>query len=348
MDSKELKDKIINDTQKIELILQELGMHHIKEEDIYYSCGMPTGDNTKSTIIYKNSLHVDAHTRNIEDKYGHTDIISLVSFINSTYITQSIKWICDICGYSFYGKPEEKPEALSWLDEIYKMNTNAKEVEDNEFIQPLDENILKYYGQYQNMMFYNDGISFITQKEFELGYDLETHAVTIPIRDELNTLASVKARLYKDKIMDGESKYFYLYPCAKSKILYGLNKTLPYIKNKGEVIILESEKAVMQLWSHGIKNAVAISGHILSRPQVKKLTHLNVNIILAYDQGVGTLENNEYDKAFYKKEFDKFLKTQSLAFIFDTSGKILNEKESPSDNFEKFKKLYENKIIVRK
>lgn len=347
MDGKELKDRIIQDN-KIKLILEELGMHHVREYDTYFACGMFDGNRTNSTIVYKNSLHIEAHTRNIEDKYGNSDIISLVSFIKKTYFTQSKKWLCDICGYLFYCEVKEKPEAITWLDEIYKMNTNDKMSEDNEIIHPINEDILKYYGEYQNKMFFKDGISFQTQREFQLGYDLETHAVTIPIRDEIGTLTSVKARLYKDKIMDGESKYFYLYPCAKSKILYGLNKTLPYIKNKGEVLILESEKAVMQLWSHGVKNAVAIGGHILSRSQVKKLTHLNVNIVLAYDQGVGTLENNKCDKEFYKKEFDKFLKTQSLAFIFDKSGKILNDKESPSDDFEKFKTLYENKIIVRK
>ena len=46
-----------------------------------------------------------------------------------------------------------------------------------------------------------------------------------------------------------------------------------------------------------------------------------------------------------RKEFDKFLKTQSLAFIFDKTGKILLEKESPSDNFEKFLILKGGKIL---
>ena len=347
MDAKTLKERIKLDN-KIELILYELSMHHIQKKDDYYSCGMPDGDRTNSTIVYINSLHVDAYTRNIEDRYGHTDIISLVSFINKTYITQSIKWICDICGYSFYGEIKEIPETLKWQNEIYNMNSNNGDSEENEYIKPLNECVLKYYGQYQNKMFLDDGISLLTQRDFELGYDLETHSVTIPIRDELGTLTSVKARLYKEEIMKGESKYFYLYPCAKSKILYGLYKTMSYIKQKNEVIVVESEKAVMQLWSNNVKNAVAISGHILSRGQVSKITQLGVNVVLAYDQGVGTLENNKIDKEFYKKEFDKFLKNQSLAFMFDKSGKILKEKESPTDNFENFKKLYADRIITRK
>jgi hypothetical protein len=349
MDAHELKDKIKIDN-KLFLILDKLNMHHIQLKDNkYYMCGMPDGDNTHSTVIYIDTLIVEAYTRNIVDKFGISDILSLVSFVKKTYITQSIKWVCEICGYSYYENKEKQPECLKWLDEIYKMNTNSDEEDEITYLKPLDESVLNYYGFYQNQMFLNDGISLQTQREFELGYDLETHSITIPIRDELGTLIGVKARLYKDKINKHESKYFYLYRCAKSKILYGLHKTYPYIKRQGEVIIVEAEKGCQQLWSHGIKNTVAIGGHKLSDTQVKKLTHLGVDIVFAYDQGVGLIKDtNKIDKKFYENEFSRFVKNQGFSVIFDKNGNVLNEKESPSDNIENFKKLYEERIIINR
>lgn len=345
MDTQELKERIVND-EKIVHILESLGMHSIKENDKYITCGMKDGDNKKSTVIYKDNLHVDAYTRNIVDAYGGSDIISLVSFVNGTYFTESIKWICDVCGYDFYGQRTQGSKLAAWVRDMWKISKEKQE--DDEKLTPIDEKLLKHYGSYVTDMFLQDGISYQTQREFELGFDLLYHMITIPIRDELNFLVGVKGRLYKRKIEEWESKYFYLHSCAKSKILYGLNKTKPYIKEKSEVIVVESEKAVMQLWSMGIKNAVAISGHILSATQVQKLTHLNVPIILAYDQGAEIGKDGKIDKNYYPNEFNKFLEKQELYVIYDKSRKILNEKESPSDNPEKWIELYNNyKFKVR-
>lgn len=346
MDVQELKEKIIID-EKIEIILEELGMHSIKESDEYFTCGMPDGDNRNSTVIYKDSLHVDAYTRNIKDKYGATDIISLVTFVKGTYFSESIKWLCDVCGYNYYQKESIQSGALEWINAMWKVHKEGS-TDENESIEPIDENILRYFGRYANPLFYNDGISYETQWEFGLGFDLKYHMITIPIRDEIGTLCGIKGRLYKEEISDGESKYFYIQPCAKSSILYGLDKTINYIKEKNEVIICESEKAVMQLWTMGIKNAVAISGHKLSKIQVKKLTHLNVPIVIAYDEGCEIGKDGKIDKSFYRDEFNKFLEQQTIYCIYDRTKKILKSKESPSDNPDNWKVLYENyKMKVR-
>lgn len=346
MDAQELKEKIIFD-EKIELILEELGMKYIKERDDYFSCAMPDGDNRTSTIVYKNSLHVDAYTRNILDQYGNSDIISLVTFIRGTYITESIKWLCDVCGYNFYKKNDIQSGALSWINSMWKVHLEGSHDEE-EIVEPIDEKVLHYFGRYGNPMFYEDGINYETQWEFELGFDLMYHMITIPIRDEIGTLCGIKGRLYKEFIDSNESKYFYIQPCAKNSILYGLHKTKEYIKEKNEVIVVEGEKAVMQLWTMGIRNAVAIGGHQLSRVQIQKLTHLNVPIVIAYDEGVEIGKDGKVDKSFYRNEFNKFLDKQTVYCIYDRTKKILDEKESPSDNPDKWELLYNKyKIKVR-
>ena len=347
MDAQALKERIIAD-EKIGLILEELGMKHIKEKDDYFSCCMPDGNRKNSTVIYKNSLHVDAYTRNILDRYGNSDIISLVTFINGTYFTESIKWICDICGYDYYKNDNIQSGALAWINNMWKIYKEGSQEEDDEFVEPIDERILHYFGRYGNPMFYNDGISYETQWEFELGFDLKYHMITIPIRDEMGTLVGIKGRIYKEILSENESKYFYIQPCAKNSILYGLDKTKKYIKEANEVIVCESEKGVQQLWTMGYKNAVAIGGHKLSKTQVQKLTHLNVPVVIAYDEGAEIGKDGKVDKSFYRNEFNKFLEKQTVYCIYDKTKKILNKKESPSDDPEKWELLYNKyKIKVR-
>jgi DNA primase len=348
MEVKELFKKIIENND-INKILKNLGMHHIDEKDEYFTCGFPDGDNTKSVVIYKDNLWVNAYTRDISDKYGYTNIISLVSFVKQLYFTKSIKWICDICSYNYYEEPESKTEMLKFLNYIYEQKHSVDKNNEDEVVhlKPIDESILEYYGTYANELFLKDNIDLQTQIDFGLGYDLETHSITIPIRDELNTLVGVKARLYKTskELEEWESKYFYLIPCAKSKILYGLNKTMPYIKREGFAIVCESEKGTEQLWSYGIKNAVSIGSHTLSKYQTKKLTHLGVDIVLAYDKDV-MFKDGKFNKGHYDKECNKFLENQIVYCLFDEYG-ILEEKESPTDNYNKYMLLFENKRILK-
>ena len=84
----------------------------------------------------------------------------------------------------------------------------------------------------------------------------------------------------------------------------------------------------MKAWSLGLKNTVAISGHVISKIQAKKLSHLGVNIILCYDKDVGNLEDGNVDYDFYKKEKDKFLINifQNACFQIIKKNSVSNKK----------------------
>lgn len=176
------------------------------------------------------------------------------------------------------------------------------------------------------------------RQNFGLGVDVFSHRITIPIRDELGRLVGVKGRRVWDVVDDYNPKYIYLYQCAKSKILYGLYKTLPYIREQNEVIVCESEKGVMQLWDMGFKNAVGVGGHSLSDWQVTLIAQSGANrIIIAYDKDITEEE--------VLKEGQKLSPFRQVEYILDTNN-ILNEKESPMDNPEKWRILYDNRKIL--
>lgn len=352
MDIVELKEYIY-ENKKVELILEELNCHSIKYHNNakqYYTCAFPDGDNTKGLIIYNNDyLNIKSYTRTIENPFGVTpSIIDVVCFVKDLYISNSIKWICDLLGLDYYSNPsEDLPESLQWTKMIMDMQT-SNEIIEEDYVKPIDEYILNYYKPYVNDIFKNDGILYSVQNEFEIGYDLQSHRYTMPIRDELGTLVGVKGRYYKKEVPEYEDKYIYIEPCAKTRILYGLHKALPFIKKEDKVIVVESEKGVLKAWSDGIYNVVAISGHDLSKTQVDKLTSLGISeIILCYDEDVFRLENGKVSKKEYMKEINKFIPQQRVSAMVDINGNILNKKESPIDDISKFKLMFDNRILLR-
>lgn len=342
MDIKFLFHRMQQDN-KVPIILKELNMHHIKDCGNYYICGFPDGDNPKSVVIYKNTLNVEAYTRNIQDKNGYSNILSLVMYIKKLYIVHAIKWICDICCYDVYNQDYKKPKLLEILDELKSARKKQTSIEE-EKLRILDINILNTYYKAYNIMFYHDGISYQTQKLFQLGYDFQTHRITIPIFDEIGQLVGVKGRFAGDSSLT-DNKYIYLYPCSKNQLLFGLDKTYDHIKKAGVVYVAESEKAVMQGWSYGIKNVVSIGGHQLSKTQVKKLTHLGVEICLCYDDKADYIGDKQ-DKEFYQKEKAKFINGVKVTCIIDSTNEILGDKESPFDNLDLWEDLLKMKRII--
>lgn len=332
MEIKRLKEYIY-ENKKVEEILSEMNCHSIKYHSSgYWTCGNPDGDNRQAVTIYNNEhLNCINYTRDIGTP---SDLLSLVCFYKKNSFFESIKWICQLVGLDYYHDfNEEIPESLKITKLIYEMQQGEYDNQEEKQLKPIPEKILDYYMPYVNDMFANDGISYGTQREFEIGYDDFTNRITIPIRDELGKLIGVKGRLLKNELEDHELKYIYLESCARSKILYGLYKTYPFIKNQGKCFIGEAEKFPLQLWSMGYCNSVGIGGTKVTNQQIEKLTRLGVDLIFCFDKGI--------EKKEIEKIADRFVEGINIYYLWDDKN-ILKDKESPSDNKIKFEYLYEN------
>ena len=334
MDAQAIKDYIFSN-DKMEVVLENLGMHHIQWHNRreYITCGMPDGDNPSSTVVYcdNNFLMVKAYTRDIVDPYGISDIISLVSFIKGTIFTQSINWLCELFGLDYYSNDSYEDLAVDYM-KFFDSLSNEKNVAEIQ-LKPIPEETLLAYLPWDNTIFYEDNISYETQAEFELGLDVFSHRITSPIRDEMGRLVGVKGRRAWDIVDEWNPKYIYLHQCAKSRICYGLYKTLPYIKETNVVIVCESEKGVMQLWSYGYRNCIAVGGHSISQQQQDLIIQSGAaTVIIAFDKDV--------DEDTVRKEADKLSLYKRVEYILDFDN-ILKDKESPMDNPSKWIDLYE-------
>lgn len=334
MDIEVLKEHIL-ENDLITKILEELGCHHIRKKDGYFQCANPDGDNVTAVCVYENTnLTTINYTRDISNgKNIHTDLISLVEFYKNETFPYAVKWICDILDIDYYSNlDEDLPKSLQLTKMLVEMQSVDTESETEKPLKPIPEKILSYFKPYVNDMFNEDGVSYETQAEFEIGYDEFTNRITIPIRDDLGNLVGVKARYFYRQVPEDEQKFMYIEKCARSQILYGLYKTINFIKKAQRVFVTEAEKGVQQLYDKGYFEAVATGGSKISKSQIDKLTRLCVPIIFVFDKDITKEELDDIAS--------RFIDGTEVYALIDTIG-ILNEKESPTDNISKFEQLLE-------
>ena len=332
MDIEILKEHIL-ENNFIPTILEELGCHHIRKKDGYFQCANPDGDNVTAVCVYENTnLTTINYTRDISNgKNIHTDLISLVEFYKNETFPYAVKWICDVLDIDYYSNlDEDLPKSLQLTKMLIEMQSVDTEAETEKPLKPIPEKILSYFKPYVNDMFNEDGVSYDTQAEFEIGYDEFTNRITIPIRDDLGNLVGVKARHFYRQVPEDEQKFMYIEKCARSQILYGLYKTINFIKKAQRVFVTEAEKGVQQLYDKGYFEAVATGGSKISKSQIDKLTRLCVPIIFVFDKDITKEELDDIAS--------RFIDGTEVYALIDTIG-ILNEKESPTDNISKFEQL---------
>jgi DNA primase len=314
-------------------ILDEIGCHNIKLSGNIINAALPDGDNSKSVCVYLDNYYTNVFTRPEFESKKYKDIITLVEFIENRTPSQSIKRICDICGFNYYKKQNKKSSMiLEWIKFVESgINNKSKE----EIINPLPNSILDQFKISPVKKWYNEGISCKSQFLYKIGLYYTTERIVIPIYDELYVLVGVKGRILNDKNLKDDDKYTYLYNCPKSKILYGLNKNYNNIKESNEVIVVESEKSVLKLNTLGYKNAVATGSKHISKVQIEKLLRLLVPITIAFDQDVNIQE---------LKDIINDLKMMNLVDINIISDKLnlMSKKESPCDNADTWEVLYRN------
>lgn len=333
MDIRDLKEEILQ-RELISDILSEIGCHHIQDRGEYFSCGNKNGDNPRAIVVYKNDyISCTNYTRQITKNGRSADIFDLVAYSEDCSFAEAMKFVCNLAGLDYYGEQKDIPESLQII-KLLKAMSIGEDDEDNSPVKPISEKILSYYLPYGNKMFEDDGISLEVQKEFEIGFDPSSGYITIPIRDSLGSLCGCKGR-YFGQPDEYNTKYTYLERCNKSKILYGYWQNKDYIKNSKLIFIVESEKAVQQLATMGYRNAVATGGKTISKYQIELITRTGCIPILALDKDV---EEDEI-----KEIANMFMDGVGVYAIIDKDN-ILDEKESPSDNPEKWQHLIKNNI----
>lgn len=275
------------------------------------------------------------------------DIFSLTGHILEIDQKEAYKYVCN-----FF-----KLSASSNIDFIYNEDNwglDDIEVEEIEYVSnklenitykpipKVDENIMKVFLNYSPIEWLLEGISEETLEKYNIKYSLSHNAIVIPHYNINSELVGIRVRNLNKDIIDEFGKYNPLYiggDMYNHKLghnLYGLDKNKEHIKKTKKVLILESEKAVLQMDSFFKDKsiAVAICGSNLSRVQMKILLDLGVEeFILGLDKQYSNIE----EEAIWLRKIEKMIKPLlevgvTVTRIWDNlEGGFLNHKDSPTD-----------------
>ena len=334
MKSSDLKEYIV-EQNCIDTILEDLGCGNIVLHGGYYTCSNPDGNNKSAVTVYVNdSLTVINYTRCIAKNKRTTDLFDLVAFYKDCSFPEALKYIHSLLGLDYYQEREEPCESLQILRMLTDMASNDNNDEDSQPLHPISEKVLSYYLSCGNKMFESDGISLEVQQEFMIGYDPQSNRITIPLLTPAGDLCGVKGRLFGEAD-EYNPKYLYIEKTVKSKLLYGLYENREYIKNSNYIFIFEAEKSVLQCASNGIRNCVALGGKSISKTQVELVVRTGCTPIIALDKGISLEE--------IKNVAASFPESIPVGYIFDNDN-VLEDKQSPSDNFQSWQHLVKNNI----
>jgi DNA primase len=348
-DLKAIKKRILKE-DKIEQIYEAMGCEYMSIRRNRIEAQLPPqfhSDNRRS-VQTKFNEHLSSSIRN---RSFSGDIYSLVSYIVHNKRTEqeftsdlpnAKKFICETLGWREFlkgGDYERRTDHVAPLKAILKGKQRRQEVKPNPV---LPESILDEYLPYPSFDWMKEGISYQTQKLYDVRFDLESKRIILPMRNRFGELVGVKGRILHDE--DDERKYLYLHQFNNSQELFNFHYAHPYILMEKRVYIFEGEKSVLKMHDAGVFNAVAFGSSDLSdvQAQIIRQCGLDIEIVLCYDtdkfpKEVSSKVMEEINKGEGIKSMPEEVKKAVELFtgrkvyaIIDMQGH-LGEKESPID-----------------
>ena len=277
---KEIKKELLDNPEKLKELLEYFNFYNVHIHQSYISFGRAQDTSKKSIVVRleKNDyLYVTDYARNISK-----DLFSYISEQRLVDFKDIISVVRNILGVDDFGLFNESRGIFGGFYEKIRKRSEYS-------VRTYNESVLDKYIPLANKRFVNDNISIATQQFFGIRYDVESQGIVIPIHNQIGELIGAKVRCNYE-VQDGEMKYYYLIPCQASQTLYGYSQNYNYLTNN-IIYIYEAEKSIMQCFSYGIRNCVALGSGSISRKQVRMLLELNPKkIIFMHDVGYD-LEN---------------------------------------------------------
>lgn len=341
-DLAEIKKRLFEE-DKVEDLFESIGCQSIKWEQGGTLITAQLPDDFHSTNTRAVQCRVNeglwCNIRNRNDFSG--DIFNLVSYLAykvkgdelQDNLNEAKQYICKLFNWSYSsGQIEERLDILKDIKSMmYRGRGGVKKPN-----KILSEKILLDFLDLPNKAWEDEGISLETQKAYDIGFDVLTKRITIPVRNKFGQLVGVKGRMLLEEDVDEfDPKYMYIYKCNQSQELFNFYIANKSIKEKREIIIVEGEKSCMKFYENKIYNVVALGSSDVSPAQVDMIYSLgfDIDIVLAYDSDK-TIE--EVQKTAEK------LNQRNVSMIFDKDKK-LNKKSAPIDSgIGVWKDLYKN------
>ena len=327
MDAAELLNELQLNPDNVIKVLEKIGHTDIKDKGNYWQMSNIDGDNPTALCVLKDNL--------IYSNFSHGrkgSFFSLVMDERSCNFYEALQFIAKCIGFSKKETIIVHKPFHGFYDELLRTETSP-------------ELSLKHYRESDlpdshslSKMWLDDGVDLLTQEKFGIRIDHSSNRIIIPEYDFCGHLVGAKARFNGECPLD--ERWSMYIPYSKSYVIYGYHQNYGNIQQKQRAIVLESEKAVLQLISMNCHIGLAIGGHDISSVQAKYLKRLGVDIIIGFDAGISKGECIEQAK---KIMVDNRIWNNRVGYI-DMSD--VSDKNSPTDmGLNKFQDLVKHKII---
>lgn len=306
--------------------------HSLREYQSEWRAALPQGNNKTAVCVKKDALSVDI--RNSEGN-KHGDIFTLVMIIKGLSFGKANKYLHNILGLKYsYSKNNDQKDKKDPLA-IFKRVKRQRYII-NKDIPIYDDSCMKEYVDLPYIGWVREGVMPFACKRFNIGYSYDRKRIVIPERKwdgDDNEYIGISGRTtvpnYKLLDIPKFLKLSNTYP--KGMNVYGLNENYQTIQEAGYCVALEAQKSVLKRYSRKDGTAVSIGNCEFTEEQVRILISLNVEIIIALDEGI--------DINHIRQECDKFYPIRKVSYMYDKWGLIgKGSKDSPAD---KDNKVYE-------
>lgn len=329
----EIKEELLKKPECIVELLENFDFAHIKPSyrEIRFARDERGGQNISIRLENNENIFVNDYSRGV-----HKDIFSYIITEKSSTFKEVLQETRKILGLNEEWRPKQRRLLFGGIYEnVACQNREIK-------LKTYNENVLNQYERNGNFMFLNDGISLASQKFWDIRFSTEENRIIIPIRNEYGSLVGAKGRL-NGTPEEGEPKYIYTIPVASSQLLYGYSENYQYLYGN-DIVLVESEKSVMQAWDFGVRNIVGLGSNNLSEKQSKLLLQLHPSrIIIAMDEGL--------DFSQTKKNADMIKKICTMheleVWYWDSTLDLdIDLKSSPTDmGKEKFEEIMNEQLV---
>lgn len=232
-------------------------------------------------------------------------------------------------------------ESIAFLKKVRSAMNKRQQVYQHPILQESD------YSQYIQIPvteWLDEGIDQKVITLFDIRVDEYKNRIVYPVRDIQGKLINVKARTrYRNYKEMHIPKYINYYPIGVMDYFQSLDRTLPFVKEKREIIIFESIKSTMKAFGWGFKNCVSAEKHTLTPEQISLLLKLNVNVVLAFDSDVSYWQRDVRDNV-------NTLRRLTNTYLIEDKKELLggaDAKNAPVDcGLDIWKELYATKRKV--
>lgn len=356
--AQQIKDKLT--TNDIKKLMNLLGAELWEENDqeLIYDTICHSGHSHK-LYFYQESKNFVCYS-----ECGNLDIFQIVIKVKDYSFPEAINWVTTQLGLSTHHVGFGNFELIDDWEFINRLKSKRlrkekdKEREETS-LKVYDESILNIFQKnWFDKSWIDDGISIDSMRKYEIQFHTLKNQIVIPHRNIDGDLIGVRVRNLSEENISEWGKYtpfmtgntVYKHPLGTN--LYGLHRNKDTIRLCRKLMLVESEKSVLQAESYfPEKNfTLALSGKNLTNQQIELIRSLNVReVILALDKEYMNVEDDQYKKwcEYINEKFIRKLNPFVIVTILVDFNGLLKEKDSPTDNGKlTLEKLMDNKIYV--